>query len=79
MAQEQVQPAANGEAVTPNDSTTVYSRGVWVGTGGDLAVTMYDSGQSVTFPNVQSGSLLPIRVSKVLSTGTTASDIVVIW
>lgn len=78
MAQEQIEPGSNAEAVTPSDSTIIYSRGIWVGTGGNLAVTMY-GGTTVTFANVPAGTLLPIKVSKVMLTGTTASDIARIW
>ena len=71
-------PSGKAYAVTPNDSTdlTTVTRGIYVGTGGNLRVNMADNGNTVTFPNVQDGTLLPIRVSRVLSTSTTASDIV---
>jgi len=75
----QTEPGGNAEAVTASDSTTIYSRAIYVGTSGDLAVTMLIGENNVTFPNVVSGTVLPIKVSKVLSTGTTATDIVRIW
>lgn len=73
-------PATQAVAVTPSDATVLTTtRALWVGTGGDVAVTML-SGDAVTFANVPSGSLLPIRVTKVLATGTvTADDIVALW
>jgi hypothetical protein len=70
-------PARSGEAVTPSDSAdlTNVSRALWVGTGGDLTVTMQD-GSTVALLNVPDGSLLPICVSRVKLTGTSATDIV---
>ncbi|MFB2552638.1 spike base protein, RCAP_Rcc01079 family [Ensifer soli] len=69
-------PATHGFAVTPDDGADLEepSRAVYVGLGGALAVRML-SGQSVTL-EVPAGSLLPIRVVRVLSTGTTADGIV---
>ncbi len=66
-------------AVTPSDTATIrHTRGVYVGVTGDLAVTMLE-GNSVTFVAVPAGALLPIRVSQVLATGTTATSIVAIF
>jgi len=50
------------------------TRALYVGTGGSVAVTM-TAGAAVTFPNVQDGSLLPVRVTEV-GTATTATGIV---
>jgi hypothetical protein len=68
-------PAEKAAAVTPNDATVVNFRSLYVGTGGNLTVTMAGGGD-VLFPAVPSGAILPIRVSKVLSSGTGASNIV---
>lgn len=69
-------PASHAEAVTPSDSVdlTYVSRGLWVGVGGNLSVVMA-SGATVTFAGIASGTLLPIRVSRVRSTSTTATTI----
>lgn len=69
-------PAEHAEAVTPSDSTDllIVSRALFVGSGGNIAVVMA-SGAAVTFTGVTSGSILPVRVSRVKSTGTTASSI----
>lgn len=69
-------PAEHAEAVTPSDGTdlTIVSRGLYVGGSGNVAVVMA-SGAAVTFTGVIAGSLLPIRVSRVKSTGTTATTI----
>ena len=70
-------PAARGVAVTPSDSTVLPStRGLYVGTGGNLAVTML--GADITFANVPAGTLLPLQVQKVLAS-TTAASIVALY
>ena len=70
-------PAAHGFAVTPNDSTTLAetTRALYVGSAGAIAVLMA-SGASVTFAGVPAGTMLPVRVSKVMATGTSATDII---
>lgn len=69
-------PAVDAVAVTPSDSTdlTNVSRALWVGGAGNISVIML-SGSTVTFSNIGGGTLLPIRVSRVRSTGTTATSI----
>ena len=73
-------PCENGEAVTPHDENelAVVSRALYVGTGGDLVVALA-SGTTLTLPNVQDGSLLPVRVRRVNATGTTATGIVSLY
>ena len=80
MQEGMTSPADNAAAVTPSDSTDLsyISRALYVGTGGNIVVTMMGGGD-VTFTNVQDGSNLPIRVSRVKSTSTTASNIVNIY
>ena len=74
-------PAQHAVAVTPNDSTAVIFRSLWVGGNAgaavDVAVEMLGGGVDVTFVAVPAGTLLPIAVSKVLSTGTGASPNIV--
>ena len=72
-------PGYDAAAVTPSDSTdlTFTSRAVYVGTRGDLRVTAA-SGSVVTFVNVPEG-MLPMRVSRIHASGTTAADIVAVW
>jgi hypothetical protein len=71
-------PAVGAAAVTPNDATVVNARALYVGTGGNLKVTMAN-GSVVTFSTVLSGSWCPIGVRIVWSTGTSASDIVALF
>lgn len=72
-------PASNAAAVTPNDSAdlTIATRALWVGVAGDVTVDLIGGQTAVTFKNVQ--GLLPVRVTRVDDTGTTATDIVALW
>lgn len=58
--------------MTPHDSNTQAGRALYVGGAGDIAVVM-KNGDEVTFSGVAAGTLLPIRVTKVKATGTTAT------
>ena len=71
-----VSPAAGGYAIVPHDSHAVpeVTRAVYVGSGGNLVVELA-WGATLTFANLPSGALLPIRVNRVL-TATTASSLV---
>lgn len=72
-------PADTAEAVTPSDSVdlTNVSRALWVGGAGNISVIM-GNGATVLFSGIAAGTLLPIRVSRVKSTSTTATLIVAI-
>lgn len=72
-------PATDGVAVTPSDSTVLTTtRALFVGGAGDLAVEMA-SGNALTFAGVTAGSILPVRVTRIKATGTTATNIVALW
>ena len=65
--------------VTPDNTNglSYATRALYVGTAGSLNVTAYDNPDVATlFVAVPAGTTLDISVSKVLSTGTTASNIV---
>ena len=78
----------NAFAITKSDSTVfpqfgnssgvAVTKALYVGTGGDVTVTMV-GGQVVTHSNVPSGAILPIQVTQVRSTSTTASNIIGWW
>ena len=74
-------PAQSAVAITPSDASNLAreSRGIWVGGAGDLKVDMVGTGTGVTFVGIPAGSLLPLRVSKIYATGTTATDIVEVY
>lgn len=71
---------AGAQAFTPSDSAslTKTSRGIFVGTAGDMTVQMED-GSNVLFANIGNSVLLPIRANKILDTGTDATEITVIY
>jgi hypothetical protein len=51
------------------------TRALYVGTGGTVAAVL-QSGAAVSFANLGSGTLLPVRLRQVKATGTTASGLV---
>lgn len=66
-------------AVTPSDTVNLSTPSViFVGTGGNVKVKTAQ-GTDVTFTGVLSGSILPLQVLRVFSTGTTASNMVGIF
>ena len=70
-------PCEHAFDITPNDSTDLayVTRGIWVGTGGNLKV-ITKGGETVTFTNIPNGTLKEGRYVRVLATGTTASGLV---
>lgn len=72
-------PAVGGEEVTPSDDNdlTQVTRAIWVSGAGVLEVIMLD-GSQLTFSGIQAGTLLPIRVTRVLES-TSATGIVAVW
>lgn len=72
-------PGYDAQAVTPDDAADlpIASRALYVGTEGDVRLTMA-GGNAITFRAVQPG-FLPLRVTRVHATGTTATDIVAVW
>ena len=65
-------------AVTKSDATEIFAVALYVGGVGDVAV-ITEGGDTVTFTAVPVGGIIPLRISKVLSTGTTATSIVRMW
>jgi hypothetical protein len=70
-------PAAYALAVTPNNDTnlTLAARSLYVGGDGNVAV-ITAGGSTVTFSGCVAGTILPVQVSRVLATGTTATNII---
>lgn len=73
-------PARYGASVTPNDTADLptQARGLYVGTGGNVTLVTY-GGSTILLKNVVASSILPITAKRVMSTGTTAADIVALW
>jgi len=72
--------STHAAAVTPSDTLLLAftTKGLWVGAVGDVVVTMF-GGEKVKFTAVPAGTYLPICVSQVWSTSTTASLIIALW
>lgn len=68
--------AENAATVTASDATvfTIPST-IYIGTAGNVNVKT-KGGQTVLFSNLNAGTILPLLVTQVLSTSTTASNIV---
>lgn len=71
-------PASGAQAVTKSDTTTYTGvRSLWIGGAGDVTVAF--GATTVLFASVPAGSLLPIMPTKVMSAGTTATAMVVLF
>ena len=69
-------PAPNAFAITPGAGLLVHeTRGIYVGTGGDVEV-ITAGGHTVVFANAVAGSVIPVMAIKVLAGNTTADDLV---
>jgi hypothetical protein len=70
---------SNAAAITPSNTVNLPSvtKALYVGGSGNISVFMeYDTTTPVVFNNAQAGSVLPIRVVRVLATNTTATGLV---
>ncbi len=76
-ANSQTAPAGDAVAIIPHDGQdlTAPTRAIYVGGAGTLRVHMA-SGASVDFDTVSGGAIYPLRVRRVLATGTSATGLV---
>ena len=74
--------ANDAKNITPGATRISYTedRGVclYVGNSGDVEVIM-EGGTTIVFTNVPSGSFLPVLVTHVLATNTTATGIIALY
>lgn len=68
-------PAIGAYPVTPSDTARVAYRSLYIGGEGDVAVLTKGRDQPVTFVGHPVG-YMPVEVTKVLSNGTTATNII---
>ncbi len=68
-------PAQDAFAVTPSDTGGISARALYIGVSGDVKIDTA-AGSAITFSNAVGGTILPIRATRVYSTGTTATGIV---
>jgi hypothetical protein len=74
--------SAHRAATVTTSDTTIFvqpTRALYVGGAGNITVDMADGGSSVLFVGVQGGTLLPIQVTRIYATGTTATSIVALY
>lgn len=62
--------------IDSGNHTSLTHNALYVGTGGNVKVNMGTSGSGITFSNVASGQILPIQITQVYQSGTTASNMV---
>lgn len=69
---------ASAFAITPSDSADLAKaiRGIYVGVAGNLSVILEDDSAQVTLIGVVAGSIYPLRAKRVLSTSTTATNLI---
>jgi len=75
----QTAPAQEAIAVTPHDTNNIDpARGLYIGGAGNVKVVTA-RGTTTTFVGVAAGSILPVGVTRVFSTDTTATNIVALY
>ena len=92
VATEAGDPATVAASVAPSDTVALpfVSTAVWIGGAGNLSVAMSNNSGvpawptpaaltvATTFSNCAAGQWMPLRVSQVFNTNTTATGIVVV-
>ena len=67
-------------AITKSDSDTFAQPvTVFVGGAGDVAILPANGGAAVTFKGLPAGSVVPCRAIAVMSTNTSATDMVAVY
>lgn len=78
MSSLNISTAVHAYAVTPSDTAHGSGSALFVGGAGDVAVLM-SGGETVTFKAVPAGTLLPIQFTRIMSTNTTATNMVALY
>lgn len=70
-------PAYGAIEITPDDGTDLSKpiRGLYIGVGGEVTLITAGS-ETVRFIGLVAGTILPVRSTRVLASGTTATDLV---
>lgn len=71
-------PARNAFAISPNDNSALahVTRGIYVGGAGAIKVDTAGGDVAVTISGLLAGIVYPFVVTKIYSTGTTATNLV---
>lgn len=73
-------PVRFAGTITPHDTTLLPQPAfVYVGSSGDVSILMDGGRNSVTFANVNAGTVLPVLAARVNATGTTATSLVAMY
>lgn len=69
-------PVCGGFDIVPDDAVDIQNltRAIVLTSGGDVSVVL-KGGDTITLPALTAGVIYPVRVSRVLAAGTTASGI----
>lgn len=66
-------------AVTPNDSTVVNARALYIGGAGNVTIKTDAAATAVTFTAPPVGTVLKVQAHQVMATNTTATLIVALF
>ncbi len=74
-------PARRTGAIIPHDANDLpdLPKAIYVGGGGDVALMAVGDTTARVFKMAPAGSILPIRVRRVLATGTTATSLIALY
>lgn len=80
FARSLTSPPEHAAEIAPDDAADLphVTRALYVGGAGDVALRLM-SGDAVILRGLQAGCLIPIRVDRVLASGTTATGLVGLW
>lgn len=72
-----MRPHEDAHVVVPADASDIapFATRLWIGGAGNIKVNTL-AGSTVTIVGIPAGTLLPLTVTRVFSTGTTATSIV---
>lgn len=72
-APSQTSPATFAEVPTADTDFSYISRGIYVGSAGDVALKMAENGATRIFKSVPAGVILPVAATQVIAASTTAT------
>lgn len=80
FARSLTSPPEHAQEIAPSDLEPLryVTRALYVGGGGDVALRML-GGEEAVFRGLQAGSMIPIRVDMVKTSGTTATGLIGLW